>query len=377
MIQQVHLGVRSVYSLEQILKQIGAREIFLVTGRASFRESKAEMALEKILKGYSVLRFADFCPNPQWADVLKGLEIFGSRKFDTVIAVGGGSVLDVAKLIRVLAAQNSKPPKSPGQTKIEKSGVPLIAIPTTAGSGSEATHFAVVYVDKIKHSVGHDCVLPDFALVDPELTYSLSPHLTAVTGIDALSQAIESYWSIHSTEESKHYSEEALELILGHLYKAVHKRSPIARNAMSKGAYLAGKAINITKTTAPHALSYALTSYFGVPHGHAVGLTLGAFFIYNSQVSQEDSSDSRGSEYVKKTIQDLNRMMGTSSAVGSCQKVSTLMESIGLRTRLGNLGLRSKEDRALIAQSVNHERLSNNPRRVTSKFLGELMEQLA
>lgn len=375
--QQVYLGAHSIYLLEKILQKLRPKQIFLVTGNASFRASNAEAILGKILKEYAVLRFSDIRTNPQWSDVMKGLDIFKSREFDTVIAVGGGSVLDVAKLIRILAAQDINVSDcSPAEVKIKNKGIPLIAIPTTAGSGSEATHFAVIYTDKIKHSVGHEHILPDIAVVDPELTYSLSPHMTAVTGVDALSQAIESYWSIHSTDESKGYAQEALGLVLANLYEAVHRPTPEARAAMSKGSYLAGKAINITKTTAPHALSYALTSYFGIPHGHAVGLTLGAFFIYNSQVSQEDNVDARGVPYVQKILQHLNQLLGTDSANASAEKISKLMESLGLQTHLAALGLRTTKDRALIADSVNHERLSNNPRRVTSQFLHELMEQL-
>src|SRR5207248_4789041 len=125
-----------------------------------------------------------------------------------------------------------------------------------------------------KYSVCHEFLLPDIAIVDPILTHKMSPRLTAITGMDALSQAIESYWSIHSTEESKGYAREAIRIIVDQLPKAVNEPTNDSRLAMARASHLAGKAINVTRTTAPHALSYALTSRFGVPHGQAVSLTL-------------------------------------------------------------------------------------------------------
>src|SRR5262249_51347864 len=139
-------------------------------------------------------------------------------------------------------------------------GLPLVAIPTTAGSGSEATPFAVLYVGHVKHSIAGPAMLPDVAIVDPSLTDSMSPALTAVTGMDAFSQAVESYWCIHSTERSKAYARRAIALVLEHLEVAVTAPREENRRAMSKAAHLAGRAIAITKTTGAHALSYPLTS---------------------------------------------------------------------------------------------------------------------
>jgi len=305
------------------------------------------------------------------------LELFRQRDYGIVIAVGGGSVLDMAKLIRIMAAQDVPPSEIVNRDgTITHRGIPLVAIPTTAGTGSEATHFAVVYIDKTKYSVAHEYILPDIAIIDPLLTHSMPPNLTAVTGMDALSQAIESYWSVNSTDESKAYAREAIVLTLQNLERSVHKPSPETRYAMCKAAHLAGRAINISKTTAPHAVSYTLTSHFGIPHGHAVGLTLGEFLVFNSEVSDADNGDPRGVEFVRSTIRELCEILGVKGADRARDEIYSLMERIGLETSLSELGIK-KQGHDFIVNDVNLERLKNNPRCVTSVYLETLLREIS
>lgn len=376
--QEAYCEVGALNILEEVLHRITPRNILLVTGKISYTSSGAEAILTKLLQPYQFYRFCEFEQNPRIADVERGLTLFQQQKFDAVIAVGGGSVLDVAKLINIFAAQNASPLDIiKHRENIQHHGVPLIAIPTTAGSGSEATHFAVVYIDKAKYSVAHKNILPDIAIVDPSLTHSMPARVTAVTGMDALSQAIEAFWSVNSTEQSKAYAREAIHLVIDNLENAVHAPSNESRYAMCKASHLAGGAINLSKTTAPHAMSYAMTSYFGVPHGHAVSLTLGEWLVYNSQVSDEDVVDSRGARYVRDAINELNELLGGYNAVALRDKMSNLMQRIGLETSLGELGITSEADYNLIVGSVNLERLANNPRRVTRAFVEELLRRIA
>ena len=252
----------------------------------------------------------------------------------------------------------------------------MIAIPTTSGSGSESTHFAVVYSGNQKYSLAHEYILPDIIIINPELTYSLSSNHTAVSGIDAFSQAVESYWSVNSNQESKNYSSESIKLILENLVSAVNNPSPENRINMSKAANLAGKAINITKTTAPHAISYSLTTYFGVPHGQAVSFTLGEFFVYNYEVTTEDAADSRGAEYVKKTITEINGLMGCNTAEESKNKINNLLKSVNLKTKLKEADIRSESDLKMILENVNTERLQNNPRKLSSENLMKILKSI-
>lgn len=368
--QEIHIANGSIHLIGDILQRIAPKSVFLVHDKAAYSLSGAETALTEILHPYQVCHFCKFEYNPRIEDVERGLELFRQGKYDVVIAVGGGSVLDMGKLIRIMAAQDASPAAIVKvQRNIQQRGIPLIAIPTTAGTGSEATHFAVVYIDKIKYSVAHEYMLPDIAIVDPALTQSMPPKLTAVTGMDALSQAIESYWSVNSTDESKAYAREAIELVMQNLERSVHEPSQDTRYAMCKAAYMAGRAINISKTTAPHAISYTLTSYFGIPHGHAVGLTLGEFLVYNSEVSNADIEDLRGFEYVRSTIEDLCNLLGAHDADSAKQQVKNLMKSIGLETKFELLGITDDESFKLIVDNVNLERLKNNPRKLSKSSL--------
>ena len=376
--QKEYFGVGSISKLVKILEIEKAKRIFLVTGRDSYISSGAEEAINELLQGIEVKRFFDFETNPKLEDIERGIVEF--RKFDpdVVVAVGGGSVMDVAKALSFLGVQEVEPSKLifglVDSTSLDQERkIPLIAIPTTAGSGSEATHFAVVYAGNEKHSLAHEWVLPDYAIVDPNLTLNLPARITAVTGMDALCQAIEAYWSVNSTDESKMYSEEAIKLILESLLPAVNNPTLIHRNSMSKAANLAGKAINIAKTTACHAVAYPMTSYFGIDHGHAVGLTLGSMLEYNSRVSEDDLQDSRGVKYVQETIKKISRLLGVSDAEEGKSRIEKLMKDIGLETRLSELGLRKKDLQVIVEHGFNPGRVKNNPRVLTKEELERML----
>ena len=189
------------------------KSIFLVTGNRSYEKSGAKKFIDNLLDGFNFIRFSDFSENPKIEDVNKGINIFLENSCDYLIAVGGGSVLDMAKLINIGYDKKILEDLATNKTEISSSGKKLIAIPTTSGSGSEATHFAVVYVGGEKFSVAHPIyMLPNVVVLNPSLTYSMNSYQTALSGIDAFAQAMESYWSINSTEESKKYSKEALRI---------------------------------------------------------------------------------------------------------------------------------------------------------------------
>jgi len=309
--QKEYFGHGSIENLKSILERDKPKNIFLVTGNNSYVSSGAEKALNKILGSYHVKRFHGFETDPKLEEVEDGISLFNQGDYDFMVAIGGGSVIDTAKLINTFSANKGRPiDYITKELLLKNKGVPLVAIPTTAGSGSEATHFAVIYNDKAKFSVAHENILPDYAILDYQFTKDLPAGITASTGIDALSQAVEACWSINSTEESNKYAQEAILLIQDRLRDAVINIGRKSREEMMKASNLAGKAINITKTTAPHAISYILTSKFGIPHGHAVGLTLGKMLVYNSLVTDDDINDPRGSEYVRQNIEDLCRALG-------------------------------------------------------------------
>lgn len=350
----------------------------MVTGKKSFKLSGAHKMIEDMQNRYVFFRFSEFEKNSDISDLKTGIQKYKEFCPDMTIAIGGGSVLDMAKLINVLANQEEQPESYVKKEKrMQKRGKPVIAIPTTSGSGSEATHFAVIHIGQKKYSLAHEFLLPDFSILNPELTYKLPAYLTASTGMDALSQAIESYWNVNSTSRSKEYAKKSIKLVLSNLEDAVHRPNGKNRKNMMAAANLSGKAINITKTTAPHAVSYTMSSRWGLPHGHAVGLTLGEFLVFNSKVSERDCADPRGPSHVKKTLREINRMFRSPNAESTRDKIKQLMRNIDLNDTLGSLGIVGDKDRELIVDGVNAERLTNNPRRLNQTRLRSIVERIS
>ncbi|HBA36485.1 TPA: alcohol dehydrogenase [Candidatus Falkowbacteria bacterium] len=375
--QKNYIGLGAIKNLDKYLGHNKVKKIFLVSGKMAYKLCGAEKLLRPVFEKYSVFNFTGFSSNPNLVDIKRGLKLFKKYNPDLVIAIGGGSAIDVAKTINILAAQGASPKDYIlKKKKIKEPGKKLVAIPTTAGTGSEATQFSVIYIGKHKYSLKHPYILPDCAIIDPQFTLSLDKKIAAATGADALSQALESYWSVKSTPESKKYAAQAIKLILKNFQKAVKHSNRSAKLAMSRAANLSGRAINISETTACHAISYPITSYFGVPHGQAVALTLGSMLVYNSQVGTEDIMDKRGIEYVKRTIRDLIGLFGVSDVHGAKNKIHRLLKNVGLETKLSALGISNKDIRVIIKNGFNHDRMKNNPRRLTKENFLNILNDL-
>lgn len=374
MTQQTYLEWGGLSRIRELCAQHNAKRVFLVTGKDSFQKTGAEKKLRDILKSYTVTKFCDFTVNTRSVDVKKGNELFQNNTYDIIISVGGGSVIDMAKLIQA-SASSGIDELIDGATLDAKNIISHIAVPTTSGTGSEATQFAVVYRDKKKYSVESPLLIPHIAIVDPELTESMPLHTTAVTGLDALAQAIESCWSVHSNEESKKYASQAITLIQKGIDTAIHNPTKQSREEMAYGAHYAGKAINISKTTAPHAISYTFTSYFNIPHGHAVALTLGALMRYNMEITEDDATDTRGSDFVKKTINDTLKLLGYNNVDEASRAIEALMKRAGLATKLSDVGM-TESDIDFCVSSVDFERLGNNPRALTKEALKKILLEL-
>ncbi|HMQ67463.1 MAG TPA: phosphonoacetaldehyde reductase [Ignavibacteria bacterium] len=373
-----YFGIGAIQNIPEILKSVNSKNIFLVRGKSSFETSGAEKLLEGLLKEYNVNYFSDFTENPKLADVIKGMDSFIETQSDTVLAVGGGSIIDIAKSVNILSFQANNPESIlKGETEIIQRGKPLIAVPTTSGSGSEATHFAVVYSGDKKYSLAHEFILPEYSVVDPQLTFRLPQEITATSGMDAFSQAMESYWNINANDESRKYSTEAIQLIFDSLCKAVNDAGEESRISMSRAAHLAGKAINITKTTGPHALSYYLTSHYGISHGQAVCISLGEFLKFNYEVTENDVNDGASAVEIKQSLDDLAKLSGCKDIDELKMKIHELIISAGLKTRLNELNIKGEDSINQISENVNTERLKNNPRRLTKENIVNILRNIA
>jgi alcohol dehydrogenase class IV len=327
--------------LSKIISEFGARKVFLVTGKRSFQACGAQCFIESAVTGVEVRFYNDFRANPQMFDLFIGLKEIGEFGPDLIVAIGGGSVLDIAKLLNYFHVTGLDPLT---YLKGERSDVhdllPLVAIPTTAGTGSEATHFSVLYNEEVKYSVAEQCMIPKHVILQPEFTYALSPYQTACTGMDTLTQGIESLWALGKTDESRQYARRAVSLALDNLEIAVGAPNPENRRCMLEAAYWSGRAINISKTTLSHALSYALTSFYGYPHGHAVAVFLPTIF---------ELHEKRGA--LKEDFYDFFDEGLTS------QRLLDLCDALNLHGTHDKLDM----DPELVAETVNLERMANNP----------------
>lgn len=348
----------SINQVYDILFRIKAKKIFFIHRNNSFEKSGAKSKLKLIFEKFEVIEYYEFSLNPKLEDALAGQNLFIENKCDIILCVGGGSVIDMGKLIKYLLIKN-------------KTYINLIAVPTTAGTGSEATQFAVVYINGEKNSYESKELLPNYSIIDSNLLIGQSKYQIAVSGIDAFSQAIESMWSINSNSKSINYAEEAIYLLWNNLQHAING-DILSMQKISNAANLAGKAINITKTTAPHAFSYSFTSNFGLPHGHAVALFLPYFIHIHKQINIENCMDKRGVSHVIKIMQRIAELIKADFNVLEFN-VLEFINNLGVSINFKNLGI-TFNDYSMNVKNVNMDRLKNNPLIISEKHYKLLYE---
>jgi len=312
--------------------------------------------------------FNDFTPNPLYEDVCKGVDLFQITKCDTILAVGGGSSLDVAKCIK-LYCQMPKDDIYLNQP-YKDTRVKLIAIPTTAGTGSESTRYAVIYYDGKKQSVTHDSIIPNIAILEPKVLKTLPLYQKKCTMLDALCQGIESWWSVNSTEESKKLSKEAVETIMQWWHEYIFENTDESAAQIMHAANLAGQAICITQTTAAHAFSYKITSMYKLPHGHAVAVCLPIIWEY--MLSHTDECiDARGVDYLNGIFMDIAHDMGLEEPYAAKVLFSCMLDEMEIANPTSE---NRSSDISLLTSSVNPIRLKNNPVKLPSSAIKSLYD---
>ena len=352
--------INGIANLPVILKEVGCKKLFLVIDSSyPFLNIKDEI---EALPVEEKVKFSDFTPNPLYEQVCNGIELLKSTQCDTILAVGGGSAIDVAKCIKlaVLAEEGNAaiiPPLVSQRLPIDGSKIPFTAIPTTAGTGSESTHNAVMYYEGAKQTITNDGVLPDYAVLEPSVLMTLPLYQKKCTMMDALCQGIESWWSVNSTEESYEYSRKTVELIMANWRKYIFENDDEAAAQIMLAANYSGRAINITQTTAAHAFSYKITSLYKLPHGHAVAVGLPVIWEYMLG-NMDKCIDVRGQEFLKDIFNQIAQAMGCKTPAEAIALFRQMMVYMDLKNPVS--GDREKELEVL-SKSVNHVRLKNNP----------------
>eukprot|EP00041_Stephanoeca_diplocostata_P026442 m.713094 g.713094 ORF g.713094 m.713094 type:complete len:368 (-) comp22969_c0_seq7:2142-3245(-) len=310
-----------------------------------------------------MLKNASIVDTPTPTPKLESMQLVAQQlkdsKASVIVAIGGGTAIDIAKGAAWLSSGGTLSTKPQVETQLPK----IVAVPTTAGTGSEATHFAVCWDGNRKHSLADVRLRPAYAIVDASLQKYTPASITATSGLDALCQCLESLWSQNATEESRKYGTEGAQLALQHLKTAVTAPTPEARAAMSRAAYLSGCAINITKTTTAHALSYAITHDYKVPHGFAVALTCPQCLELRVQRGVNGGVTPVGTDSVCELIGGDNPVAKFRALVAAC----------GGPTRLRDVGV-GEADLPALATRVNTERLRNDTLSPTSDDLVAILQ---
>ena len=354
--------------LDAYLKENHVQRLFLVCGHSVESHPLLQYLMnEEERNGIQIIRFSDFASNPTYESVVEGLAKFEANQCDTILAVGGGSAIDVAKCIKLFSGMDST--QSYLEQRIEENNIPLLVVPTTAGTGSEVTRFAVIYHNGIKQSITHESCVPSMVFMDPSFLKTVPVYHRKSTLLDALCHSIESFWSVNATEESKAYAREAIALILENREAYLNNESQGNVN-MQRASQLAGKAINITQTTAGHAMCYMLTSIYGIAHGHAAALCVAELWPYMlSHI--HDCVDRRGERYIKQTMRELATAFECDTPSEAADRFRETVVCMGFEP------LYSKgEDIEVLVNNVKMDRLQNYPIRLGRKAIREVYQKI-
>ncbi len=352
-------------ALDRYLSDRQVRRIFLVCGKSLWRlPAGAYFENLEERRGIRVISFRDFTPNPRYEAAVEATARFRASGADLIVAAGGGSAMDVAKCVKRFSAMD------PGENYLEQdapaSRIPLLAIPSTAGTGSEATRFAVIYYRGLKQSVAHESCLPDAVLLDSGMLETLPAYHRKASMLDALCHAMESFWSVKAAEESREYARRAIRLLFdaadGYL-----QNTPDGNRQMLTAANWAGKAINLTQTTAGHAMCYGLTSRYGLAHGHAAALCVRVLWPYMVRNVQKAPHP----EELRWTFSALAEAMGCDTPEEAGAKYDGFLSRLELEHPSAR-----EEDYAALTAAVNAQRLQNNPVPLSTEDIEALYRQI-
>jgi len=346
--------------LGEFCDELGARSPMFVTDAGLIKAGVVDAAINELSdKGMTPFIYSDVQADPPESVVLESVALAKENKVDCVIGLGGGSSLDVAKLIAVLLGTRQDLSEIYGINNVQGERLPLILVPTTAGTGSEVTPISIVTTgETTKTGVVSKQLLPDIAILDAKLTVGLPPQVTAATGIDAMVHAIEAFTSKRlKNPYSDMLAKKALELMSANIIEAVHNGHNLeARSNMLLGAMMAGQAFANAPVAAVHALAYPLGGNYHIPHGLSNSLVLPEVLKFNlPEASSLYSELSHALSSISLPV--------TYSAEGFVVYMESLISLLELPTRLSLFGIASADLSKLADEAMQQQRLLiNNPR---------------
>ena len=356
--------INTIKDIKKFISDRGFKKIFVLCGKKSFVTSGAETYFKELLNNKETRLFYKDSELPVLEELIKIINDIRSFKPDLILAVGGGAIIDYAKIANVVDVRDDLANLIVNYSyPFKKKYTKLAVIPTTAGSGAEVTSNAVIYVDGIKHSFESELLLPDNFFLIPEFLISAPNKIKASAGFDAIAQALESLISKKSNEQSVEYASKSLRVSINSYISFLN--NPNLKNAteMSIASNLAGKAISISKTTAPHAVSYPFTSLFNISHGQAVGLFFEKFFKFNF----DNLNRSETSFDLKKRFDLIFNLFNVSNINDFNSKVTSIKKQAKLEDNLKLLNIDIEQSSERIIEGINLLRLGNNPVKIDGK----------
>ncbi len=355
--------------LAKYIDEIGGSMGVLVCGNSFCKNGVADEFL-RLGGGKIVEIFSDIRPNPTTDNVNDCVRLMREVDADFAVALGGGSPMDCCKAACAIVRgdDNIEPYHSLGKPISAKEAIPMIAVTTTSGTASEVTNISVLtdINQNLKQPMNDPAMYPKIAVIDPELTLTVPPQVTASTGLDVLSHAIESYWSTLNQPICSACSIYAARLVFEWLEKAYTEPENLtAREKMAEASIVAGVAFSHPRTTGSHACSFPLTNIYGIPHGEACAFTLDYFVKFNAKHADGDGR-----------LDALAKDCGFDSAYEMADEISAMKKRMGMRSRLSEIGCTSDEQIAELTKKSMSMLMKRNPIELSESDIGEMYNKL-
>ncbi|HZJ78403.1 MAG TPA: phosphonoacetaldehyde reductase [Clostridia bacterium] len=357
--------------MKQQLLSLKAKNVVFIASRSSIHNWGLGEFISEMMSKFNLIWLDEGYRNPTQNDIFRALTKIDKsfKKADCIIAIGGGSKIDLAKAISAFHDENTVPTENEIKTSIKNksylnkiSFIDIISVPSTAGTGSEVTQWATIWDSDKEAKYSIDCanLKPRKAVIVSELTLTASPELTLATGLDALCHAVEAYWSKHTTPLVQDISLRSIQTVVKYLGLLMgDNNNPLYREKMCRASVLAGLAFSQTRTTACHSISYPLTMLYNIPHGFAVALTL-------AQVAQKNKGSFANDYELFEVFECYGGIEGF---------LSTVSKDI-VDLRLGTWGVTDKDIKVIVMNSFTGGRMDNNPYDLSECDITQILENI-
>lgn len=372
-----YFGAGCRKELPEVLKRMNLKKALVVTDKGLIKVGTTKLVTDILDEaGIPYEVYSEVKPNPTVTNVQQGVEAFKNSNADCIVAIGGGSAMDTAKGIGIVSnnPEFADVVSLEGCAPTKNKSVPIVALPTTAGTGAEVTiNYVIIDEERQAKMV---CVdpndIPAVAIVDPELTYSLPKSLTAATGMDALTHAIEGYITKGAWVMSDMYELQAIKMIAENLPLAVDEpTNPVGREGMALAQYIAAQAFSNVGLGLVHGMAHPMGSLHDIPHGVANAMLLPTIMEFNMPMCIEKYG------IIARTMGvDTTGMTAEEAAQAACDAVKALAIRVGIPQHLTEIGITEENIPALAAQAITDVCTPGNPREVTEAEIVELYKKV-